>query len=159
MSFDYTRYKPMDEHGSRWANPQRVQVAGPWNRRGCDYDFRGCSFSWMKELVRRRDEMTCQSCGVETILSGWEGRPDMKRAEVQHIIPVTVLLARLNEFRAQVTPMISPFDRASAEGQYLGLCGHNLVLLCRRCHLRTFKRGYAGVPAVPGSGVGLEEFG
>jgi len=165
MTFDYTGFLPMDEHGSRFVNRQRrdkyrlrYQVAGPWRPEGCEYDFRDCSFSWMKVLVMRRDQMLCQSCGMQTTLPHWNNRnPDQTRTEIQHIIPVTEFLNQMNrEAKNQGSSVF--VSRQSMQGQYAGICGHNLVTLCRRCHLKTFRMGYKGVPTIPSKGTTMEEF-
>lgn len=110
-----------DEHGLRY------QVAAPWRKEGCK-ERADISLAWMKVLVWRRDGGTCQVCGAH----GKEAR-----MEVQHIVPLVDLAADGDS---------AAYLRVAPGG--IGACGHNLVLLCRTCHLKTNRHGYAGVPGL-----------
>jgi hypothetical protein len=132
-AFDYTGFEPMDDHGSRFHNRKktdqyglRYQVAGPFKPEGCAVaEPRHKSYGWMRVLVWRRDERKCQSCGVTVqIDKSWKEVKETRAesdtwGEVQHIVPKK--------------------DGGTD-------CGHNLVLLCRKCHVATFRRGYGGIP-------------
>ena len=154
MTFDYSGFEPMDEHGSRFMNRTRkddyglrMQVAGPWRKEGCRGPSKA-SFQWMKILVFRRDEGKCQSCGV-TVRYAAKGSP-----EVQHIIPRSVIAAEQypgQDFYYETTNYLTRRTTKVPHAWYVnaGSCGHNLVLLCRACHVRTFSTGYGGVPVLP----------
>lgn len=133
--FDYGGFEPIDDHGSRFHNMSktdefglRFQVAGPAKPEGCDVaEPRSKSFGWMRILTWRRDGRQCQSCGIICTKRGfdvnWNPTVLETDGEAQHILPRR--------------------DGGSD-------CGHNLVLLCRRCHVKTFRNAnYAGIPGQP----------
>jgi len=133
LAFDYTGFEPIDPHGSRFHNVTRkdeyglrYQVAGPYKPEGCAA-WESKSFGWMRVLVWRRDARRCQACGLDCTVRGldkaWNPAIEDSDGEVQHILP----------------------RRNGGEN-----CGHNLVLLCRVCHVKTFRNAnYAGIPSQP----------
>ena len=118
LTFDYSNFKPMNDHGSRFVHTERkddmgyrLQVSAPWKSEGCDYDGDMISFAWAAKLTLRRDNALCQWCGE-------------KGEEVHHIIPVLAIV-RGQGYQGD-------YDRRCWT-QY-GNCGHNLVTLCHTCH-------------------------
>jgi 5-methylcytosine-specific restriction endonuclease McrA len=115
------------------------EQGGPWNGRGSRKKWESISLGhtiWQaKRIALIRDAVPfdaddldnpwvrhprCQSCGIistHTVTDTLHGSAN--GFEIQHILP----RSRGGESHP-----------------------HNLAVLCRRCHVRTFKSGYAGVP-------------
>jgi 5-methylcytosine-specific restriction endonuclease McrA len=113
-----------DEYGGRWL-PAGTNREVPWTYTHWQVKRR----SFIRDSVANPEDPwspwsrfpVCQSCGR------------ISRGTVD-----AILHGRADGFEAQ---HILPIHRGGTNDP------RNVAPLCRRCHLRTFKRGYAGVPA------------
>ena len=122
-----------------------VRTDRRWLRWGTDAES-GLTFWQGKRYAAIRDSVL-----GDDVLSPWTRRPVCQGCgRVSDTTVDSLLHGAANGFDVQ---HILPRYRGGSND------ARNLAILCHRCHLRTFKRGYGGVPGPHGLAKKLETWG
>lgn len=122
QKIDLETWKVIHPRMSKWHPAFFVDFNPEGSKKEPPYTWTAC-----RALVFERDGSACRVCGAD---NSKEHDLNTKirfrgNCEVQHIIPKK--------------------DGGSDHPE-------NLITLCRRCHLRTFKGGYGGIPSIAPKG-------